>query len=131
MFHYFEALLAAQDSFGTSIANQSVLTVSLSRAGPTPWTTVDFSWNIQWQWPKDIKAGYAVLHKNWWAPTHWESKDYFLSLVLANDWLLFCFWLMIHVKFEDMRVLYFNPLLLGFVYSETVEMRRTDWLLLA
>ncbi|KAJ6133570.1 hypothetical protein N7471_008785 [Penicillium samsonianum] len=79
MFHYFEALLGVQDSFDTSIADQSVLNVALSREGPTPWTAVDFSWNIQWPWPEDIKAGYAVLYEKWWAPTHWESKDYFLS----------------------------------------------------
>lgn len=83
MFHYFEALLVVQDSFDTSVGDQSVLNVALSRGGPTPWTTVDFSWNIQWNiqwpWPEDIKTGYAVLHEKWWAPMHWESREYFLS----------------------------------------------------
>ncbi|KAJ6191595.1 hypothetical protein N7519_001616 [Penicillium mononematosum] len=78
-FHYFEALLAVEDSFDTSVADQSVLNVALSRGGPTPWTTVDFSWNIQWPWPEDIIMGYAVPHEKWWAPMHWESRDYLLS----------------------------------------------------
>ncbi|CAG8898757.1 unnamed protein product [Penicillium egyptiacum] len=78
MFHYFEALLAVEDSFDTSIGDQSVLNVALSRGGPTPWTAVDFWWNIQWPWPEDIKT-YAVLHEKWWAPMHWESRDYLLS----------------------------------------------------
>ncbi|KAJ5780346.1 hypothetical protein N7457_005506 [Penicillium paradoxum] len=79
MFRYFEALLAAEGSFDTSIADQSVLNYAFSRAGPTPWTTMNFSWNIQWPWPEDIKSGYAVLHEKWWAPVHWESRDYLLS----------------------------------------------------
>lgn len=79
MFRYFEALLAVEDSFDTSVADQSVLNVALSREGPTPWTAVDFSWNIQWPWPEDIKKGYAVLHEKWWAPMHWESRVYLLS----------------------------------------------------
>lgn len=79
MFHYFEALLAVRGSFDTSIADQSVLNFALSRRGPTPWTAVDFSWNIQWPWPEDIETGHAVLHEKWWDPTHWESRDYLLS----------------------------------------------------
>ncbi|KAJ5681051.1 hypothetical protein N7536_012190 [Penicillium majusculum] len=79
MFRYFEALLAVEDSFDTSVADQSVLNVAFSREGPTPWTAVDFSWNIQWPWPEDIKTGYAVLHEKWWAPMHWESREYLLS----------------------------------------------------
>ncbi|KAJ5921996.1 hypothetical protein N7516_009699 [Penicillium verrucosum] len=45
MFHYFEELLAVEDSFDTSMA---VLNVTLSRGDPdpTPWITVNFSWNI-------------------------------------------------------------------------------------
>lgn len=79
LFRYFEALLAVEDSFDTSVADQSVLNVALSHEGPTPWTAVDFSWNIQWPWPEDIKTGYAVLHEKWWAPMHWESREYLLS----------------------------------------------------
>lgn len=79
MFHYFEALLEVRGSFDTSIADQSVLNFALSRRGPTPWTAVDFSWNIQWPWPEDIETGHAVLHEKWWDPTHWESRDYLLS----------------------------------------------------
>ncbi|KAJ5372787.1 hypothetical protein N7517_004793 [Penicillium concentricum] len=79
MFHYFETLLAVENNFDTSIADQSVLNIALSRWGPTPWTTVDFSWNIQWPWPEDIKTGYAVLHEKWWAPVHWESREYLHS----------------------------------------------------
>ncbi|KAJ5864996.1 uncharacterized protein N7529_006912 [Penicillium soppii] len=79
MFRYFEALVADENSFDASIGDQSVLNVALSRWGPTPWTAVDFSWNIQWPWPDDIKAGYAVLHEKWWAPTHGTSRDYLMS----------------------------------------------------
>jgi alpha-N-acetylglucosamine transferase len=79
MFRYFEALLAVENSFDSSIGDQSVLNVALSRSGPTPWTTVDLSWNIQWPWPDDIKAGYPVLHEKWWAPTHRDCRDYFMS----------------------------------------------------
>jgi alpha-N-acetylglucosamine transferase len=79
MFRYFERLLAVEDSFDSSIGDQSLLNFALSRGGPTPWTTVDFSWNIQWLWPEDIKTGYAVLHEKWWAPVHWETREYLLS----------------------------------------------------
>lgn len=79
LFHYFESLLNAEGSFDGSIAEQSILNFVFSPWGPIPWTTLDHSWNIQWPWSEDIKDGYAVLHEKWWAPMHWETRDYLLS----------------------------------------------------
>ncbi|KAJ5087121.1 hypothetical protein N7456_010737 [Penicillium angulare] len=79
LFRYLEAVMIVENSFDGSIADQSVLNFVFSPLGPIPWINVNDSWNIQWPWSADIKAGYAVLHEKWWAPMHWETRDYFLS----------------------------------------------------
>ncbi|KAJ5745123.1 hypothetical protein N7520_010305 [Penicillium odoratum] len=59
MFYYFEVILANENSFYSSVGDQSVSNLALSRSGPIQWTTVDYSWHIQWPWDDDVTAGYA------------------------------------------------------------------------
>jgi alpha-N-acetylglucosamine transferase len=78
IFHCFESVLSDKENFDGSIAEQSVLNFVFSPGGPISWTSLDYSWNIQWPWSVDIQTGYTVLHE-WWAPIHWPTRDYFLS----------------------------------------------------
>ncbi|RAH50680.1 putative glycosyl transferase family 8 family [Aspergillus brunneoviolaceus CBS 621.78] len=79
VFDYFAAMLAVPESFESSIADQRPVNVVFAADGPMPWTRLDLSWNVQWPWPDDLWAGYAVLHDKWWAPLHSETLDSFHS----------------------------------------------------
>ncbi|PYI24223.1 nucleotide-diphospho-sugar transferase [Aspergillus violaceofuscus CBS 115571] len=79
IFDYFAAMLAVPESFESSIADQSLVNALFAADGPMPWTQLDLSWNVQWPWPEDTWAGYAVLHDKWWAPLHLETLDFFHS----------------------------------------------------